>query len=91
MLRAAKRLLTRSGKQPSRSKKEHGFAYMYVDGRWCAGWYESYFGAVPPASGAAMACAQPLQDVPASFGAFYLLCKLAKQNAPRMVGQRATL
>lgn len=91
MLRAAKRLLARSEKQASRSKKEHGFAYMYVDGRWCGSWYESYFSAVTPVSGAAMACAQRLQDLPASFEALDLLCKLAKQNAPGMVGQPATL
>jgi hypothetical protein len=85
VLRGAKRLLRRCAKHPSGRNPDRGFVFAYLRDRWCGGWYECYFNGVTLASGSASAWARRLHGLPARFEALYLLCKLARANAPGMV------
>ncbi len=85
--RAAKRLFAkrRSKAPPARSSRDHGYVCAFVRGRWCGGWYETYFSAVSLVSGGATACGRRVAGLPSRFEAFFLLCKLAQARSPGVV------
>lgn len=86
VIRAANRWLRRHP-APASERAQRGFVVAYVQGRWCGGWYETYYSVVTLVSGKASLYARRLHGLPARFEALLLLCRLARADTPGMVCQ----
>ena len=65
---------------PSARRSDQGFVCAFIRGRWCGGWFETYWSAITLQSGKASACACRLLGLPPRFQALLLLFKVAHRD-----------